>query len=117
MGWWVPRAPTVPDEQVTFEALANAFQGWRGVGGKITVTTRRLLFTPNWVDGATGGKAIVLNRAKIREVSVVPGKQSPVRMLGLAPFRPLVRVDQADGPTYFLVNKPDRLTTALERTS
>lgn len=117
MGWWVPRAPTTPNEQVTFEALANVFQGWRGVGGKVTVTTRQLLFTPNWVDGATGGEAIVLDRGKIREVEVVPGKQSPVRMLRLAPFRPLVRVDHGDGPTYFLVNKPDRLTAALKSPS
>jgi hypothetical protein len=118
MGWWVPRAPTTPDEQVTFEALANLFQGWRGVGGKITVTTLRLLFTPNWFDAATGGKAMVLDRVKICGVEVVRGSQSPVRMLGIAPFpRPLVRVDHADGPTYFLLNKPDRLTTALENLS
>jgi hypothetical protein len=98
MGWWVRRAPTTPDEQVSFEALANVFQGWRGVGGKITFTTRRgvggkitvttlrLLFTPSWFDGATGGKAIVLDRVKIREVEVVRGSQSPVRALGMAPL-------------------------------
>jgi hypothetical protein len=117
MGWWVPRAPTAPDERVTFEALANVSQGWRAVGGRITLTTHRLLFTPNWVDGATGGRAVVLDRADIREATIVPGKQSRVLSLGLAPWRPLVRVDHADGTTYFLLNKPDRLTTALKNPS
>jgi hypothetical protein len=115
MGWWFPRAATRPDEQVVFEAAANVYVGWRAVGGKVTVTTRRLLFTPNWLDGATGGAAITLDRGDIRGVEIMSGKQSPVRFLGLAPWRPVVGIDHTNGPTYyFLVRKPNLLAIAVK---
>jgi hypothetical protein len=39
---------------VMFEGVTNTFRRLRSVGGKVTVTNRRLLFTPNRLDGLLG---------------------------------------------------------------
>lgn len=113
MGWWVPRAALTPDEDVLFEAAANMYEGSRAIGGKVTVTPRRLLFTPNRVDLATGAQAMAVDRGQILGTEVVPGRDSPIRFLGMASPRRLVGVDHAGGRTYFLINKRDQFTAAL----
>jgi hypothetical protein len=111
MGWFTPRAATTPDEQVTLEALADLLKGRRAVGGKVTVTTRRLLFTPSWVDLATGGRVMTLDLTDIGGVEIVPANRLRVRPPGV--WRPVVRIDHHGGATYLHVRKPDRLAAAM----
>jgi hypothetical protein len=114
MGLWFPCASTEPDERVTFEAAANLFQGRRTVGGKVTVTNRRLLFTPNRLDGVTGGRGLVVNQADIRKVWTAAAGGSAVRQRGIgASLRPQVGVDHARGRSFIVVRRPDQLTNAL----
>jgi hypothetical protein len=111
MEWWYLPAPTTPDERVTFEAAANVWQGRRAVGGKVTVTNRRLLFTPNRMDAAMGGRGMAVGLPEIQEVGVVPPGGRP-RPLG--PFwRRVVAVAHADAHRLFLVREPDEMVAAL----
>lgn len=46
-----------PDENLTWERRANHVAGMRAVGGMLALTDKRLVFEPNGVDKATGGKS------------------------------------------------------------
>jgi len=107
--WFLPVA-TLPDEDVTFEAAANLWQGRRAVGGKVTVTSRRLLFTPNRVDAATGGRGLAVDLAEIGGVEVVRGGRP---RLWLSMWRQLVSVALADGERLILVREPEQLAAAM----
>ena len=116
MSLWIPSTAIEPDEYVVFEALANNFAGgWRAIGGRVTVTNRRLLFTPNRVDGMTGGRRLAIERRDIKRVSEEePGRQA-ARQHGLgALMRRYVGVEHPAGPTFFVAGHPERLLSALQ---
>jgi hypothetical protein len=114
MSWWVPPAATGPDELVLFEALANNFIGGRAIGGRVTITDERLLFTPNRIDGLTGGRPLAVERRDISRVSVEePGRAAARRHGFVALMRRLVRIEHPAGPIVLLVNRPRVLVDVL----
>jgi len=114
MSVWVPPAATSPDERVVFEALANNLVGGRAIGGRVTVTDRRLLFTPNRVDGLTGGQPVAVERSSISRVSVEGRGRAAARKHGfVALVRRLVSIEHPAGTNLLLVNRPQALVSAL----
>ena len=114
MGLWFPRPVTAPDEQVLLEAVANTFVGWRSVGGKVTVTEERLLFTPNRLDGLTGAARIAIRRSEIGKVWIEEPGRTAVRQRGLgAAVRPQVGVEHNGERVFFTLGDPDALVKAL----
>jgi hypothetical protein len=114
MGFWFPRAATTPSEEVLFEAVANTFIGRRSVGGKVTVTKERLLFTPNRLDGLTGARQVAIPRSEIQHVSLEEPGRKAVRQRGLgAAVRRQVGVEHNGARVFFTLGIPDALVEAL----
>lgn len=117
MGLWFLRPATTSDERVLFEAVSNTFRGRRSIGGKVTITDRRLLFTPNRLDAVTGGHRLSVERGDISRVWMeAPGREA-VRKRGIgASVRPQVGVEHPAGPTFLTVYHPEELLKALQGT-
>jgi hypothetical protein len=114
MGFWFPRPATAPDEDVLYEAVANTFVGRRSVGGKVTVTEKRLLFTPNRLDGATGARRIDITRSEIGRVWLEEPGGTAVRERGLgAAVRRQVGVEHNGAQVFFTLGNPDALAKSL----
>ena len=69
---WLKEPDLGEGESVVVAKAANRFQGSRAVGGKLTVTDRRLVFLPNPVDARLGGKEWTLERNEVASVGVEP---------------------------------------------
>lgn len=96
------------------EAVANTFTGLRSIGGTVTVTDRRLLFTPNRLDGWTGGRRIAIARVDITRVwTEAPGGAAVLRRGAGAALRPQVGIEHPAGSTFFTVSQPEELLQAL----
>jgi hypothetical protein len=109
------RPAIAPDERVLFETAAITFRGWRTITGTVTVTTERLLFTPNRLDELTGVPALSVPRAEITGVSLAPSGSAVLRERGIAAaLRPQVCIEHADGPTFLSVTGPGSLLAALD---
>jgi hypothetical protein len=114
MGFWFPRPATAPNEEVVFEAVANSFIGRRSVGGKVTVTKERLVFTPNRLDGLTGARRIGIPRSEIKHVWLEAPGRTAVRQRGLgAAARPQVGVEHNGDRVFLTLGNPDALVKAL----
>src|SRR4051794_20636945 len=110
------RPAIAPDEGVQFEAAAITFRGWRTITGTVTVTTERLLFTPNRLDELTGVPPISVRRSQITGVSVSEAGSAALRERGIAAaLRPQVCIEHPDGPTFLTVTRAAELIAALER--
>ena len=83
MSLWIPDAKMVEGETVDFASLANAFQGRRAVGGRLTVTNKRIIFVPNRLDALLGGKDLALNRSEVIHVGIQPPGKDGARKRGL----------------------------------
>jgi len=104
-GGWIDSQEALPGEEVTWSRSANRMQGSRGVGGKLFLTEQRILFSPNRVDGLTGGKPWSVEISSVSEVGVEPkgsGKQS--KMGGGLRDRLRIRTGHG-GEELFVVNK------------
>ena len=56
MSWWVPPPALVAGEPVVWERAASQPQRRRLVGGRLFLTPLRLIFQPNRLESATGGR-------------------------------------------------------------
>src|SRR5665647_1413536 len=72
--WFGPPPELLPDERWWSYAAANRAQGKRAVGGRLHVTTQRLLFLPNVIDARLGGKPWSCALAEVGNVCVEPGR-------------------------------------------
>jgi hypothetical protein len=70
MGLFVPRPKLENGEQLIFKFVANHSRGNRAVGGRVFVTNRRLVFSPNIVDRMTLQKEWHWPSDAIEEVGV-----------------------------------------------
>ena len=104
-----------PGESVVWDAAANREQaGWRAVGGRLTLTTTRLLFTANRFDAVLGGRDWVARRQGVQAVGVSG------RSLKGGPFsggiRRRLHLTLADGSEeLFVVRSPDETAAELSR--
>ena len=84
MGWWVSAPMLARGESVRWSVFANREQSAnRQVGGRLFVTTTRLLFEPNRFDSLTGGRPWRLRFDDIAQVEVLPARLT-VPFLGRA---------------------------------
>ena len=114
MGIWVPDVTLMPDESVELTAPADSFQGRRRVGGRVTVTAQRLLFTANRLDRLTGGRSTDVPREATTRVWAEPAGARSVRQRGLgAAFRDQVGLNVPGGPLFITLIHPERLINAL----
>lgn len=74
--WWVKSVPATPGEAVESSWYANFLRtDGRPLGGKLYLTTGRLLFCPHLIDSVLGGQPWAIDLAAIYSVERVrPGK-------------------------------------------
>ena len=116
MGIWFPSVALANGEQVRYRAAANSFRGRRSIGGQITITDQRLIFTPNRLDGLTGGRRRAISLDEIRSVQTLdPGRQA-VKERGLAAaIHPQIEInDGTDSTLVVRVLDPDGLLRLLQ---
>ena len=102
MGWFVKEPELDPGEQVVTTKAANRAQGKRSVGGRLTVTDRRLIFMPNVIDSILAGRAWSIPKADVAGVGAAPG------------MRKRLRVRTSDGgEELFVVNGLDEFVSQL----
>ena len=104
--WWLKNVEAEPAERVVWSQLANRVQSsHRAVGGKLFLTDRRLVFCPQWVDGATGGKTWDASLATVAAVGTAPKRGRRERL----------RIEIADGDEeLFVVNRVAEVVSRLD---
>jgi hypothetical protein len=111
VGLWVPEPELDGDESIVWRRLANRTQGWRAVGGRLTLTSRLLVFKPHRFDRATRGHAWTAPRDDISAVGLEP--RSPGSVFG-GGLRVRLRVDlEQGGAELFVVRNPIGCTEEL----
>jgi hypothetical protein len=111
MGLWVPRAQTDDGERVLTTFAANHSAGARAVGGRVTVTSDALHFTPNRLDRLTGGKPLRLDRWSVHRFTV--GQRTTADGPFSGGRRKRLEVHGADGRLAFVVNGVERRIAEL----
>jgi hypothetical protein len=116
MGIWFVDPQIAPDEKSLYRVTANHLLGTgRALGGKLVVTSRRVLFAPNRLDQLTGGKAWAVDITAVQEIAVAPGGKEGIARYGPAGARPQVVVTaDAVEPGVFVVRDPNGLRSAIE---
>lgn len=101
---WTAKQPAEPGEVEAWSAAANRTQGGRAVGGKLYLTNRRLLFTPNFVDRFLRGRPW-----SVPLVDIVSVNTSPPGEFKTGPFsgssRERLKVELRDGEIDLFVVK------------
>ncbi len=103
--WWVKGFGSRPEEEVIDAFYANYVRdGGRPLGGKLYVTSERLLFGPHLIDAALGGSRRMISRQEIDGVEQSEEGRSPRLVVTLA-----------DGETVtFVINDIDGAIAAIE---
>jgi hypothetical protein len=80
MGWFVKEPELDPGERVVTTKAANRAQGRRSVGGRLTVTDRRLIFMPNLVDSILAGRSWSVAKGDVAGVGEAAGMRKRLRV-------------------------------------
>ena len=68
---WFNQPDLIDSEMIILAYPANHTQnGWRAVGGKLSVTNFRIIFTPNKIDRNFGGGSLEIGRQQIDRLFV-----------------------------------------------
>ncbi|MFF0544723.1 hypothetical protein ACWEVD_12350 [Nocardia thailandica] len=110
MGLWISDPAFDAAEKVVWRQLANRTQGKRAVGGRLYLTSRRLLFTPNRLDAATGGRRWEVPLEQVRGL----GRENPDGGLFSGGLRTRLRVDTDTGAELFVVGEVDEVIAVLQ---
>jgi len=109
---WVTKPSLNDGESIAIEFAANRTQGWRAVGGKVWLTSSRVLFVPNAVDTSTGGKGFECGRGAVSGVDVAPATLAGVPFSG--GLRRRLRLRLLDGSEeLFVVDGADALCARI----
>ena len=104
-GGWIKPQHALPGETVRWSRAANRMQGSRAVGGKLFLTERRILFSPNRIDGLTGGSPWAIDLPDVSEVGIEPMGSGKAAKLG-GGLRNRLRVrGGATGESLFVINR------------
>jgi hypothetical protein len=104
-----------PGEQVRMSWRANRTQhSRRAVGGKLMVTTHRMVFLPHRLDAITGGQVWCAALAECQAAGVEPkgGDRYGGDRYG-GGLRDRLRIDTDSGPQLFVVNTLDQVRAAI----
>jgi hypothetical protein len=111
--WFGPPPTLADDESWVAHFAANRTQGKRAVGGGLHLTTHRLLFCPNIVDGKLGGKSWSCATAEIASVGVERRRFSLLELFSGA-LSDRLRLDFRDGRReFFVVAQPRQRAAEL----
>jgi hypothetical protein len=111
--WWVTKHEARPSESLVWSTKANRTQGRGSRGGKLYLTTERLLFSPHLFDAAFGGESCSIELSSVAEVGVQP-KGGTTLGGGL---RDRLRVALNDGTEHlFVVNGLDAAVARIQET-
>jgi hypothetical protein len=107
MGFWIRDPALLPQEEVVWRRYANREQGsLRQVGGRLLVTSQRIVFVPNRFDDATGGDGWSSALANIARVEVEPSRRAVPFLGRAAQLRRRLRIETIDGQAeLFVVNR------------
>jgi hypothetical protein len=113
--WWFGPPPVLrPDERWLANHAANRTQGKRAVGGGLHFTNYRVLFTPNVLDVALGGKAWACAREDVTAIGVQPARFAFTEMFSGGLVERL-RLDLRDGRfELFVVSAPAEVARSLQ---
>ena len=102
-------------ESALWDRAANREQaGWRTVGGRLTVTSSRVLFTANRFDAVLGGNDWATGRENVQGVGMSDRSLKGGPLTG--GLRRRVRLTMTDGSDeLFVVKKPDETAAELSR--
>ncbi|MGC5258063.1 hypothetical protein ACPXCG_17095 [Gordonia sp. DT218] len=101
-GGWLASVEALPDERILLKYASNHTQSRRrAVGGRLFVTSDRIVFLPHRLDALTGGRQWAAMVEQVVRVSVEP-KGGDTFGGGL---RDRLRVDTDTGCALFVVNK------------
>lgn len=103
VGGWVDEPNLSEGESISLARAANRQVGGRALGGRLFVTSRRLVFEPNVVDRHTGGTRWECRLRSIRSVEV--GRRSATFWGPLAKIRPRIFISTDSDQEAFLVNR------------
>jgi hypothetical protein len=108
-GLWFWTPELAPGEVVRWSRAANRAQSrWRSVGGKLYLSSSRLIFQPNRLDAVFGGKPWMVAASDIVSVGVEPRTTSPQGL------RRRLRVEGRMGSTdLFNLRSPDEAAEEL----
>ena len=110
-GWWLRSEETREGETVLFSINANRKQGGRGVGGRLHVTTERLVFTPHLLDAAFWGETWIGKRSEVVQITKEPPGPGDTFAGGM---RARLRIElRGEPPQLFVVNKLDEVIQRL----
>jgi hypothetical protein len=99
-----------PGETVIESCRANRSQGQRAVGGRLHLTTHRLLFVPHVVDSATGGHRWETDLTAISTVDVAARGWHPFD----GSLRRRLRIATGPGIEHFVVPKVDDVVRHID---
>jgi len=110
-GGWLSAEPLLDGEEPLATWVVNRTQSSkRAVGGKLWVTTHRLVFLPHRLDAATGGQGWVAPRSEVVEV----GRQEAGGDSFGGGLRARLQITLASGDRQlFVVNNLDRVVADL----
>jgi hypothetical protein len=101
-----------PGERLEWSKAANRFQGSRGVGGRLALTDRRLVFAPNRLDALLLGRRWAVPLDEIHSVGVEPRGSGSKSLFG-GNLRNRLRVRSGDGEELFVINDLDDVLRRL----
>jgi hypothetical protein len=106
------RVTTLQGETSVAALRANRCQGGRRtVGGRLHITSNRLIFTPHLLDAALGGVTWILDRTDVVDVSAEPRDGGALLGGGL---RERLRIEaHGQEPELFVVNRLDQVLRTL----
>src|ERR1051325_9657973 len=109
---WFNRPVLDDGETVVKSYPANHTQGKRAVGGKLFLTTRRLVFVPNRLDSRMGGQIWEASRCIIRRVGRVGPHFSIVELFSGALRSRLIYRPVISGGSFASLQPGERLIAA-----
>jgi hypothetical protein len=116
MGWWISKPALSPGETVQWSRLAGRQQSaLRTNGGRLFLTSKRLIHQPNRVDAMTGGKQWSTPRWTIRTIDMQP-RTKVMPFLGMAAgLRNRLRIELLTGDVeLFVVNRLGDVLSSLD---
>lgn len=75
--WWVAGHESEPDETVVSSYYVNYLRpAKRPLGGKLYLTTHRLLFSPHLIDAVFGGEKLAIGHEEIDRVRAIDREEA-----------------------------------------
>lgn len=112
MGIWFKRPELQDAEEVKWSGAANHTRGRTAVGGRLDLTTERIIFTPNRFESLLGRRAWTRPLSEIVDVALQGPRPSQAIGGGL---RTRVEVAWNDGSAeLFVVGRPDECVARIQ---